>query len=230
MKNSELPDNFGDYISTMLHCICVTVFGVLSALLTSAPANASIDNGTAIQRTAHLQTMAKLDQAFLGFRLSPGTTSSPVGEDEHAPIAESGNAAGDPSSDPIPNSDTTPTRDNNHVTNQSHHDPSIIDHDMKRVRWKDVKSFEIAFQILNAVDGIETVYCLRRTTCSEGNPIIGRHPPAGRVIAVKAAAGVIHYAITRHLFKHRPEWIKNWAVTTVVLQGGVVLWNLQHCF
>lgn len=97
-------------------------------------------------------------------------------------------------------------------------------------KWKEVREFEIAFQVLNAADALETIYCTRRARCDEGNPIIGMHPSAGRIIAVKALAGVVHYAITRHLFKKRPEWVDEWVVTTTVLQGGVVLWNLQHCF
>jgi Domain of unknown function (DUF5658) len=97
-------------------------------------------------------------------------------------------------------------------------------------KWKDVRELEFAFQVLNFVDAVQTIDCLNRSICSEANPIMGRHPSTGRVILVKASAGVFHYAVTRYFLKKHPEWVDEWLITTVVVQGGVVMWNLQHRF
>ena len=100
----------------------------------------------------------------------------------------------------------------------------------RKVEWRDIRKFEIAFQVLNIVDAVETISCLERNRCREMNPLLGHNPSAGKIIAVKAGSGVLHYMITRYLWKNHPSMVDEWAISTTVLQGGVVLWNLQHCF
>lgn len=102
--------------------------------------------------------------------------------------------------------------------------------DPRKNRWKSVRNLEIAYQVLNLVDLAETIICTNRNSCVEANPIIGRNPSNGRLVSYKLATGAVHYVITRYLFNKHPDVLDAWMVGSLVLQGGVVMWNLQHCF
>ena len=102
--------------------------------------------------------------------------------------------------------------------------------DPRRNRWKSVRKLEIAYQVLNLVDLAETIICINRNRCEELNPMIGRNPSNGRLVAYKLATGAVHYVVTRHLFNKHPDVLDEWMVGSLVLQGGVVMWNLQHFF
>ena len=102
--------------------------------------------------------------------------------------------------------------------------------DPRKNRWKSVRNLEIAYQVLNLVDLAETIICTNRNRCVEANPMIGRNPSNGRLVSYKLATGAVHYVITRYLFNKHPDVLDEWMVGSLVLQGGVVMWNLQHCF
>lgn len=99
-----------------------------------------------------------------------------------------------------------------------------------KYQWRNMAKLEIAFQILNAVDTAETAICLRKEFCSEANPLLSRNPSTARLIATKALSGVVHYAITRMIFKSDPEAARYWLIGSLVVQGGVVGWNAKTCF
>ena len=89
---------------------------------------------------------------------------------------------------------------------------------------------EIMFQILNAVDAVQTISCLEREACEEMNPLMGGNPSAESVIAVKAASGGLHYLLTRMFERHAPEAVGAFQLATISIQGGAVAWNLQFSF
>ena len=89
---------------------------------------------------------------------------------------------------------------------------------------------EIAYQVLNVVDAVQTISCLERGVCHEMNPLLGRNPSSGRVLAFKAASGGVHYLVTRLLEAEAPGAVNGWQITTIAIQGGVVAWNMQFIF
>jgi len=89
---------------------------------------------------------------------------------------------------------------------------------------------EYAWQALNVIDAVETAHCLDKGTCEEMNPIIGKHPSTGKLIAYKAGMGVMHYAVTRLLQDHAPKWVRIWEIASVTVQGGVVAANMRFVF
>jgi len=86
---------------------------------------------------------------------------------------------------------------------------------------------EIAYQVLNAVDTAETIDCLNQDVCHEANPLLGRNPSPGKLIAVKAGTGVAHYAVARFLRYRDPEAARLFQFLTIAIQGGVVAANLR---
>ena len=89
---------------------------------------------------------------------------------------------------------------------------------------------EIAFQVLNAADAIETCDFLHRGVAHELNPLVGKHPSCETVIAYKVAAGGVHYFLVWELEKRDPKLAKVVDILTIALQGGVVVANLRFVF
>ena len=89
---------------------------------------------------------------------------------------------------------------------------------------------EVVYQVLNVVDAVQTISCLDRGVCHELNPLLGRDPSAGKVIAFKAASGGVHYLVTRLFESYAPEAVAPWQITTIGIQGGAVAWNMQFVF
>ena len=89
---------------------------------------------------------------------------------------------------------------------------------------------EIMFQVLNAVDAVQTISCLEREACEEMNPLMGKSPSKGSIIAVKAASGGLHYLLTRVFERHVPEAVGAFQLATISIQGGAVAWNMQFTF
>lgn len=86
---------------------------------------------------------------------------------------------------------------------------------------------EIAFQALNAADAVETCHIVGSGRGVELNPLLGKHPSCGKIVAFKAASGALHYLIAKAL----PERdAKTFQVITLVIQGGVVAANLRLVF
>lgn len=92
------------------------------------------------------------------------------------------------------------------------------------------KKLEITYQALNAVDLIQTASCLKAHTCVESNPIYGKHPKVGTIVAGKVASGLIHYFITKEMIKEYgedSEPVRIWLYSTIALQESVVALNFR---
>lgn len=89
---------------------------------------------------------------------------------------------------------------------------------------------EIAYQLLNVIDGVQTISCLEAGKCEEMNPLLGKRPSAGEVVAFKIAGGGLHYLGTRFLEDKFPEAVAPFQIISVVAMGGAVAWNMQFVF
>jgi hypothetical protein len=83
---------------------------------------------------------------------------------------------------------------------------------------------------LSAIDAAQTIRCLKRDLCEEGNPLFGRHPSAGTLIAGKLGGGVLHYLLMNELNKRDPKVALRTAQISAGLQGGVVAMNARIAF
>jgi hypothetical protein len=96
-----------------------------------------------------------------------------------------------------------------------------------------VRDREIVFQVLNAIDAVQTVtWCDRfpKNVKCEANPLFGDHPSTGKIVGIKVVNGLLHYLITKRLEKRNPKYVEFWQVSTIVIQGGVVALNLRTAF
>ena len=100
----------------------------------------------------------------------------------------------------------------------------------RSIAWRDVRKLEAAFQVLNIVDTLQTISCLQRRVCHEANPILGKRPGTMKLIGYKLASGALHVGITDLLIKHDQAMVKPWLYATVVVQGGVVGFNMRTMF
>ena len=89
---------------------------------------------------------------------------------------------------------------------------------------------EIAFQVLNAADAVQTCDFLKRGVAQELNPLFGKHPSCGKVIAFKIVGGGIHYALVSKINETDPKLAKIIQIITIAVQGGVVAANLRFVF
>ncbi len=89
---------------------------------------------------------------------------------------------------------------------------------------------EIAFQALNAADAAQTCHIVGTGRGVELNPILGRHPKCGEVIAFKAGVGVLHYLLADYLRDRDPRAARLFQIATIAVQGGVVAANLRFTF
>lgn len=96
--------------------------------------------------------------------------------------------------------------------------------------WEEIKKMEIVFQSLNAIDAIQTIDCLNREICYEVNPLIGKYPSTEKVVVFKAASGIIHYIITKELYKRNPKAARVFQYVSIGIQGGVVAANMRFAF
>ena len=95
---------------------------------------------------------------------------------------------------------------------------------------RDLDRLEIAFQVLNAADFASTEYCMRRGTCHEGNPLFGKSPSTGRLLAIKASEGIVHYALARWMAERDPHGARIFEYVSIGVQGAVVTANLRFVF
>lgn len=92
------------------------------------------------------------------------------------------------------------------------------------------RHYEAAYLALSAIDLAETVHCLERHQCEEGNPLFGRHPSTPRLIASKLALGALHFTVFTRLNERNPSAALRMAQISCVAQGGVVALNLRFVF
>ena len=90
--------------------------------------------------------------------------------------------------------------------------------------------WETTFLALSAVDTAQTIRCLKRDLCEEANPLFGKHPSAGTIIASKLGGGLLHYALINELNKRDPKMALRTAQISAGLQGGVVAMNARIAF
>jgi hypothetical protein len=107
---------------------------------------------------------------------------------------------------------------------------NLIAQQSKRATWKQAKSREIMFQVLNVVDFIQTARCLSHNECTEQNPLIGRKPSIARLAAFKVTSGVLHFGVTRFMLKDTPQMMNIWLNASLAIQGGAVVYNLNTVF
>jgi hypothetical protein len=90
--------------------------------------------------------------------------------------------------------------------------------------------WETTYLALSAVDAVQTIRCLKRGLCEEGNPIFGKHPSAGTLIASKLGSGLLHYVLINELNRRDPRMALRTAQISAGLQGGVVAMNARLAF
>jgi hypothetical protein len=89
---------------------------------------------------------------------------------------------------------------------------------------------ERAYQFANLVDLAQTIRFLNMPQWKEANPLLGPRPSNSKLMAFKLGVGVGHYAVTKLLLKRNPDLAKTWAIGSLTVQGGAVLWNMQTFF
>jgi hypothetical protein len=90
--------------------------------------------------------------------------------------------------------------------------------------------WETTYLALSAIDAAQTIRCLKRDLCEEGNPLFGRHPSAGTLISGKLGGGILHYLLMNELNKRDPKVALRTAQISAGLQGGVVAMNARIAF
>jgi hypothetical protein len=105
-------------------------------------------------------------------------------------------------------------------------DPVLEQEQLRRAALK----WEIGYLALSAVDAAETIHCLDRDTCQEGNPIFGKHPSPAKLILGKVVFGAIHFAVFDRMRDRNPKAAMRLAQISAGVQGGVVLLNLRVAF
>lgn len=90
--------------------------------------------------------------------------------------------------------------------------------------------WEIGYLALSGIDAAETITCLSKHTCHEGNPLLGKHPSAGKLVAIKLGAGLVHFLAFSRANQQNPRAALRIAQISCALQGGVVLLNARLAF
>lgn len=89
---------------------------------------------------------------------------------------------------------------------------------------------QIAFHTLNAIDTIQTCHVLQSGKGYELNPIFGRNPSCGTLVATKIGGSILHQIIASELRKHDEKAAELFQIISIGVQGGVVVWNFTVVF
>ncbi len=89
---------------------------------------------------------------------------------------------------------------------------------------------EVAYQVANLVDLGITAHCLNQHTCTEKNPIFGSNPSTAALVATKAAGGAAHYILVHAIARKNTRLAKILSATSLVLQSGVVAFNITQLY
>lgn len=113
--------------------------------------------------------------------------------------------------------------------------PSAVPEDPMRIvpdeRTKSAAyKWEAGFLALSAIDAAETISCLNRNRCTEGNFIWGHHPSTGTIVAAKLGLGLVHLGIIKLIADRDPHTALRAAQISAAVQGGVVLLHLNKAF
>ena len=99
---------------------------------------------------------------------------------------------------------------------------------------RDATRWEVAYQVLNIADALQTNDCVRRSVCGEGNPIfrytLGVRPNPIALIAAKGGFGVVHWLIFSRKRRDDPDQALRMARWSAVVQGSVVAVNARFTF
>ena len=92
------------------------------------------------------------------------------------------------------------------------------------------QTWEAGYLVLDAADAAETISCLHRHTCTEGNPLFGKHPSTFKLIAGKLALGALQFTIFQKMHERDPHAALRYAQISFGLQGAVVGFNARIFF
>ena len=90
--------------------------------------------------------------------------------------------------------------------------------------------WEVGYLALSAIDAAQTIDCLNREVCVEGNPILGKHPSTAKLIGAKVALGVLHFTAFSRINEKNPRGALRLAQVSCALQGTVVGLNARFTF
>ena len=79
-----------------------------------------------------------------------------------------------------------------------------------------------------AADIASTQRCLNRSTCQEGNPLYGKHPSLGKMIAIRLPLEVAIDFAAREVFKTDPDAALRIIQVKTIGTGVVVGLNLRY--
>lgn len=90
--------------------------------------------------------------------------------------------------------------------------------------------WELGYLALSAIDAAQTISCLERGICREGNPLFGAHPKASKLILAKLGLGAVHFGAFTLINQRNPKAALRVAQISAGVQGGVVLLNSRFAF
>ena len=90
--------------------------------------------------------------------------------------------------------------------------------------------WEAGFLALSAIDAAETISCMNRNRCTEGNFIWGRHPSTGKIVAAKLGLGLVHFTVFKLIANRDPHTALRAAQVSAAVQGGFVVLNAHVAF
>ena len=91
------------------------------------------------------------------------------------------------------------------------------------------RASELSYQSLHLIDTLQTLDIRRHPWGMETNPVLGRQPSDGAIIAYMAGEAVLHLIVSDQLARHdAPAWMRAaWHVTSVSMAGNTVRNNAQ---
>jgi hypothetical protein len=89
---------------------------------------------------------------------------------------------------------------------------------------------QVAYHTLNAIDTIQTCHVLQSGKGYELNPIFGKTPDCGTLVAAKIGGSILHQIISSELRKHDEKAAKLFQIISIGFQGSVVVWNFSVVF
>jgi hypothetical protein len=90
--------------------------------------------------------------------------------------------------------------------------------------------WELSYLARSAIDAGQTMECLHRDICQEGNPLFGKHPSAGTLILAKVGFGLAHFLVFSRLNDHNPKAALRLAQVSCAVQGSIVALNARFTF
>lgn len=93
--------------------------------------------------------------------------------------------------------------------------------EFKRMQ-KVAHNWELAFLGMSALDTVQTVATVSNGDAREYNPLLGRKPSAGKVLAYMALRSGLHYSLFRYANARNPNTARKAAMASFVIQSGIV--------